>query len=139
MMRRCPRCALPETFPGIEFHETEGCNYCIYHTHFAQRQQRFREQLKAGFEAVVEEARRTRDNHHAILCYSGGKDSTFLLHLLRTEYNLDVLAYTMDNGFISPQALRNISTIVDRLGVDHIFVRPRSGLMNRMFREALTN
>jgi hypothetical protein len=138
-MKRCPRCALPETFPGIEFHETEGCNYCVYHSHFSKRQQRFREQLKAGFEAVVEQARQTRGNHHAILCYSGGKDSTFLLHLLRTVYKLDVLSYTMDNGFISPQALRNVATIVDKLGVDHIFVRPRSDLMKRMFREALTN
>jgi hypothetical protein len=138
-MKRCPRCALPETFPGIQFHEIQGCNYCIYHAYFTERQTIFREQLRLAFEQVVQEARGKTDGHQAILCYSGGKDSTFLLHLLRTEYQMDVLAYTMDNGFISPQAFRNISKVVDRLGVDHLLIRPRSDLMKRMFREALTN
>lgn len=27
-MRRCNRCILPETFPGIEFDEYGVCNYC---------------------------------------------------------------------------------------------------------------
>lgn len=137
-MRRCPRCALPETFPGIEFDERAGCNYCIYHEFFAEKQELFREKLSTAFVEVVEQARLKTDGHHAILCYSGGKDSTFLLHMLRTQYNMDVLAFTMDNGFISPQAFRNISKVVDKLGVDHVLVRPRSDLMKRMFREALT-
>jgi len=28
-MRRCTRCILPETFPGIEFDEDGVCNYCL--------------------------------------------------------------------------------------------------------------
>ena len=27
-MRRCKKCVLPETFPGIEFDENNECNYC---------------------------------------------------------------------------------------------------------------
>ena len=27
-MKRCTKCILPETFPGIEFDEEGECNYC---------------------------------------------------------------------------------------------------------------
>lgn len=27
-LKRCTRCILPETFPGIEFDEDGVCNYC---------------------------------------------------------------------------------------------------------------
>ena len=31
-MKRCTRCILPETFPGIRFDEKGVCNYCTsYH------------------------------------------------------------------------------------------------------------
>jgi hypothetical protein len=138
-MKRCPRCALPETFPGIEFHEGGVCNYCIYYDLFAERQKVFKERLREEFEQVVAEAKQKPAGYHCILCYSGGKDSTFLLHLLKTQYDLNTLAFTLDNGFISPQAFRNIGKVVERLGVDHIFFRPRSSLVKTMFREAITN
>lgn len=138
-MDRCSRCALPEAFPGIEFHEDGICNYCIYHNLFSQRLKVFKERLREEFEKVVAEAKQKENGYHCILCYSGGKDSTFLLHLLKTKYNLNPLAYTLDNGFLSPQAFRNIAKVVDHLEVDHIFFRPRSGMMKAIFREALTN
>jgi hypothetical protein len=138
-MKRCPRCALPASFPGIQFHDDGVCNYCIYHGVFAERLQSFREHLKDEFESVVAQAKLKRNAHHCILCYSGGKDSTFLLHMLKTKYDLNVLAYTMDNGFLSPQAFRNIAKVVECLDVDHVVVRPRAKMMKTIFREALTN
>jgi hypothetical protein len=27
-LKRCTKCILPETFPGIEFDENDVCNYC---------------------------------------------------------------------------------------------------------------
>ncbi len=62
-----------------------------------------------------------------------------MLHLLKIEYGLNPLAYTLDNGFLSPQAHVNISEVIRRLDIDHIYLRPRAGMLKRMFREALTN
>jgi hypothetical protein len=139
-MKRCPRCALPETFPGIEFQEGGECNYCVYYDLFDERRQVFKERLREEFEKVVAQVKREqRSGYHCILCYSGGKDSTFLPHLLKTKYNLNTLAFTLDNGFISPQAFRNIAKVTEALGVDHVYFRPRANLVKVMFREALTN
>jgi hypothetical protein len=139
-MTRCPRCALPDVFPGFEMTAAGTCNYCVYHDLFMDRLRAFRARLRDEFTKAVDEALQSnRNGHHCILCYSGGKDSTFLLHLLKTQYGLNPLAFTLDNGFISPQAFRNIAKVVDALAVDHIYVRPRSDLIKTVFREALTN
>lgn len=139
-MTRCPRCALPDAFPGFEMTSAGVCNYCVYHDLFMDRLAAFRSRLRDEFTRAVDDARRANPSgHHCILCYSGGKDSTFLLHLLKTQYGLNPLAFTLDNGFISPQAFRNIAKVVDALAVDHIYVRPRSDVIKAVFREALTN
>jgi hypothetical protein len=139
VMRRCERCALPETYPGIEFQPGGSCNYCIYYDIFTEKRAVFKERLRTEFERFVEEAKQKQGGYHCVVCYSGGKDSTFLLHLMKREYGLNPLAFTLDNGFISPQAIRNIARVVDNLAVDHIYFRPRSDMLKKTFREALTN
>jgi hypothetical protein len=58
------------------------------------------------------------------MCYSGGKDSTYTLQLAVQRYGLRVLAFTLDNGYLSPAAFDNIHRVVKNLGVDLITVRP---------------
>ena len=44
----------------------------------------------------------------AIVLFSGGKDSSFLVHRLITEYpKLRIVTMLVDNGFMSPYALDN--------------------------------
>jgi hypothetical protein len=47
-----------------------------------------------------------------------------------------VLAWSFDNGFVSPRAVENIGAVVEALGVDHVFFRPRWDLMRRIFSAA---
>ncbi len=65
-----------------------------------------------------------RGEYDAIVCYSGGKDSSYTLSLAVNKYKLRVLAFTLDNGHLSSYALDNINRVVDSLGIDHIMVRP---------------
>jgi tRNA(Ile)-lysidine synthase TilS/MesJ len=41
---------------------------------------------------------------------------------------------SIDNGFVSEQARKNICNVVENLGVDHIFLKPRYDVMARIFR-----
>lgn len=51
---------------------------------------------------------RDTGTYDALLCFSGGKDSTYTLWLLRKKLGLRVLAVTFDNGFLPEQTFKNI-------------------------------
>lgn len=136
-MKRCRLCVLPESFPGIEFTAEGVCSLC------EQAKERKElipslEKLKAKLEALLDEAKARREKYDALVAYSGGKDSTFLLHLLKERYGLSLLAFTFDNGFLSDHVYLNMRTVLDRLGVDHVLFRPRQDLMNKIFFESAT-
>ncbi len=48
---------------------------------------------------------------------------------------LSILAYTLDNGYISQEAKTNIKRVVNTLGVDHIF--GKTNAMNAIFADSL--
>jgi len=67
------------------------------------------------------------------MCYSGGKDSTFSLQILKQEYKANILAVTVDNGFVSDRAVKNIQNVVESLGIDHYLIKPRFDIVKKIF------
>ncbi len=130
-MKYCTRCVLPETFPGIRFDEEGVCQYCR-ETPDPEKRAAQKARLRARFEALVEKLR-PRPGYHALMAWSGGKDSTYTLWLLREHYGLRVLAFTLDNSFTSPAALKNMRVVAENLAVDHIIVKPRFDLLRTIF------
>jgi tRNA(Ile)-lysidine synthase TilS/MesJ len=131
-MNICNKCALPETFPGIRFDEQGVCNLCLGFKGTDDAPTKKTEYRKK-FEALIEQYRGS-GTYDVLVCYSGGKDSTYTLTILKEEYGLNVLAVTLDNGFISEQTLKNIRAVVENLGVDHISFKPRFDVLARIFR-----
>ncbi len=80
-------------------------------------------------------------DYDALVMFSGGKDSAYVLHRLRTEFaSLRVLAVTVDNGFLSPVAMDNVQRALPLLeGVDHMVYRARPRLYAQTFRHAFTH
>lgn len=139
-MKLCTNCILPETFPGISFDPAGVCNFCRQSEGTGSRhledKGRYAEKFAALLEATcAPEAARQR-SYDVLMAYSGGKDSTYTLLLLRRKHGLRVLAVSFDNGFISPRALENIRAVNDALGVDHILFKPRWDLLRRIFATA---
>ncbi len=78
--------------------------------------------------------------YDAICLFSGGKDSTYMIQRIRSEFpRLRMLAYTIDNGFMSPVAKDNVYELIGKLQVDHIFMRPEKGFYKKLFRYCLTH
>ncbi|MEV7185425.1 hypothetical protein [Kitasatospora sp. NPDC093102] len=129
--RICVRCVLPESFPGVEFDDLGVCTYC------ADESERI--EIDRGLiTAAVAEAKAAAEggNYDALVLYSGGKDSS--LALARTVgLGLRTLAFTLDNGYLSNAAGRNVANVLDALGVDHVRFRPPGGLMKRLYRTSL--
>ena len=134
-MKICARCVLPETFPGVRFDAEGVCSYCRGHKgedKLAAKMERARKK----FETLVDEVR-GRSGYHCLLAFSGGKDSTYTLWLLRELYDLRVLAVTVDNGFLSPESFSNIRRVVENVNADHILIKPRFDLLKKMFAAVL--
>jgi len=133
-MKRCAKCVLPETFPGIDFDEKGICNHC--------RAFRGIEHLKVSKKKYMDKfekllaTHRTKGTYDCIMAYSGGKDSTYTLVVLKEKYDMSILALTIDNGFVSPVAIKNIHSVVEGLNIDHIMYKPRFDLMKKIFKAA---
>jgi hypothetical protein len=114
-LRRCTRCILPETMPFIEFDSEGVCNYCRSHTPIRY----------LGADALaqaVEPFRRPPGQPDSIVTFSGGRDSSYALHYLKTTLKLNPIAYTYDWGMVTDLARRNQARLCGKLGVEHILV-----------------
>lgn len=130
--RVCTRCVLPETFPRISFDKQGVCNYCLESQDREGRRQKAAE-YRDRFDSLVSKYK-GKTSYDALMCYSGGKDSTYTLTVLKEMYGLNVLAFTFDNGFVADQASRNIRNVVERLGIDHMFFKPSFHVLAKIFR-----
>jgi hypothetical protein len=136
-MRRfaiCSKCVLPANFPNISFDPEGVCSFCS-RTDTAH-QSEFDARQRLEFEQLVRH-NKGKFAYDALCCYSGGKDSTYMLKMMVRDLGLNTLAFTLDNGFITGQSKQNIATVVDLLAVDHLFFKPARAFMTRMYREAV--
>ena len=121
-MKTCSRCVLDERFPGIRFNADGECNYCSsakgQEEHLAAK-----EQLESRFRQLLCE-HRGKAGYDCVVAYSGGKDSTYTLHLLQKEYGLKLLAFSFDNWFQSETARENIRAVLSNINVDHLTITP---------------
>jgi tRNA(Ile)-lysidine synthase TilS/MesJ len=130
-MTLCQRCVLPETFPGSNLDPGGLCAFCRARP-AGTDDGAIRKRTRDRFERLVGQVR-GGPGHGCLLAYSGGKDSTYTLLLLRRHYGLRVLAVTFDNGFLSPAAFNNARRVMEVLDVEHLIVKPRFGLMRKLF------
>jgi len=133
-IKRCRNCLLPENFPGVKFDENGICNHCL-NFKGVENLDKKKQEYRKRFEDLVAE-HKGKYSYDALMGYSGGKDSTYTLFLLKKEYGLNPLAVTFDNGFLPPQTIQNIQTVTDELGIDHILFKPRFDMMKKIFRES---
>jgi tRNA(Ile)-lysidine synthase TilS/MesJ len=130
----CTRCILSSSFPGIQVGNDGLCNICRSAPSIEEMagvRQSLRESMRSAIDAG-----RGAGNYDCVVAYSGGKDSTFVLRLLAQEYQARCLALTVDNGFLSEQALANCNHVTTALEVDFMLVKPTSSFMNTMYQKS---
>jgi tRNA(Ile)-lysidine synthase TilS/MesJ len=132
-LRLCTRCILPETFPGIKFDAAGVCNHCRQEEAALVKRDVKTAEYRRRLDDLVSDTRGRAPTYDAIIAYSGGKDSSYTLKLLRQHYDLRVLAFIFDNHFVSPTAVDNIRAVTDNLKVDHVSFRPPWPVMKSLF------
>jgi tRNA(Ile)-lysidine synthase TilS/MesJ len=132
-MKICNRCILPATFPNIKFDENGICNHCRREEQALDKNSLRRGEYRQKLDDLIFSIKGKSPTYDAVIAYSGGKDSTYTLKILKEQYHLRILAFTLDNHFVSPTALKNIELVCDHLGVDQISFRPSWPFMKKVF------
>jgi glucosamine--fructose-6-phosphate aminotransferase (isomerizing) len=114
-LKRCTKCLLTETMPFITFDDNGVCNYC---RSYQKKELRGEDRLRE----ITERYRRRDGQPDCIVAYSGGRDSTFGLHYIKTVLKLHPIAYTYDWGMLTDLGRRNIARVCGKLGVENILV-----------------
>jgi hypothetical protein len=109
-IKRCAKCILPSTMPGIKFDKEGVCNYC--NSYIKQKLLGEDSLLK-----ILATAQKTNSEYDCIVNISGGRDSSYAILKLVKDYQMKVLAVNYQNPFTHPIALQNIENIQRILGV----------------------
>jgi len=91
--------------------------------------------LGRELDKIVTWAKGQKKRFDCIVPFSGGKDSSFTLHICRKKLGLKVLAVNFNNGLRTPEALANIEEIIKKTDVAYVCYGPNWELMRRLYRQ----
>jgi N-acetyl sugar amidotransferase len=118
-MRYCRRCVYPENHPfGLGFDEDGVCLGCRVHEEkdrldWVEREQALRRLLD-------DHRDRSPSGYDCVVPVSGGRDSFFILHLVRKVYGLNPLLVSYNRHYNTAAGLRNLELLRTLLGADII-------------------
>lgn len=104
----------------IKFDKDGVCDHCITFDKEILPNWNFGINKHGEVKEIVKKIKQkgARNEFDCILGLSGGIDSSFLLHLVVTEYNLRPLVFHVDGGWNSQLATNNIEKLVDELDLE---------------------
>jgi len=133
----CQKCVLTDKFPRISFDENGVCNFCRS-SKKADDQTDLKKKYEEKFKALISEYK-GKGTYDCLVAFSGGKDSTYTLHLLKNNYHLNILSFSFDNWFQSKRAAQNIRNVVQHLNLDHITILPSFDTFKKILHTAISS
>ena len=112
-LKKCKKCILPETYPFISFDTNGECNFC--NGYEKQKYKGEKELFK-----ILDQFRSNNNEPDCLVGLSGGRDSSYGLHLLKKKFKMNPVAYTYDWGLTTDISRINQSKICGKLGIEHI-------------------
>jgi len=128
-LRRCKRCLLPETYETIEFDAEGICNICRGAEH---KQNAIDWDGRKILLTRLIEKHRGKYEYDCIVPFSGGKDSTFQLWYLVTQYKLKPLVVRFNHGFMRSVIHENNQRTFKKLGVDVLEFTPNWHVVKKL-------
>lgn len=113
----CSRCVMDTSDSLITFDEKGECNHCKrFDEEILPYWKTFsKDWLDRKISAIKEECK--NNPYDVIIGLSGGLDSSYLLHYMKTHYDLRILAVHIDAGWNTEIANANIQKLVKKLGI----------------------
>ena len=132
----CVTCGLPSNYPRSEFDDRGECSDCRAFARHADDVARYFGTPDDLHRILADIKVRAADAPvDCLVLVSGGKDSTYMLYRLVRDFGVRPLVFTLDNGYISKDALDNVRSACADLDVElHIGSTPH---MNAIFADSL--
>ncbi len=132
----CVVCGLSALVPGVRIDTGGHCQHCHQGEQETDNEEQKRRLRQRFFDLIASSPRESA--YDCLVSYSGGKDSSYTLLMLKEDYGLRVLAVVFDQGFISERARRNIEEVAAFAEVDCLIVKPSFSALRDLFRASLT-
>lgn len=117
--RICSKGLWDESIPNISFDENGISNYAKMFDKLCSLYPRGEKGRNEWYNIVDQiKERGKKHKYDCLVGVSGGTDSSFLLHLLKKDYGLRILAVNMDNGWNSEITVENIKKLTKYLDID---------------------
>ena len=134
---QCQRCLNDGTVRNISFNEQGICNYCLEYDKIAD-QLKDHKRLEKLFINRINKIK-GKYKYDVALGISGGKDSMYVLYQLINKYHLKVKTFTMNNGFLSDTAKKNINKMVKEFNVDHEYIEFDHEMLKNIYRYSMSH
>jgi N-acetyl sugar amidotransferase len=131
-MQYCTKCVIPSTRPGISFNEQGVCSAC-QHAEEANKVN-----WKHRFKELKQLAKKYRKSkgYDCIIAVSGGKDSTFQIHVVKNILKLHPLLVNVYNFSWTQTGLDNFNNMSEQFGCDTISLHLNRKVAKPMMRKA---
>jgi N-acetyl sugar amidotransferase len=125
---------MPASNEGMQFDEMGICQAC------QSSEQKIRinwVEREKELKKILDHYKSLNNDYDCIIPISGGKDSTFQLHVLTKIYGMRALAVTFSHTWFSETGRYNLQNCLEKFDVDHIMFSPGRSLVNRLARQSL--
>ncbi len=134
LSKRCSKCILPENYETLD--EKLICKACEVELSDTKE-----EKISgSNIDSILKDYQQKGERWDAVLLFSGGKDSTYMLNKITAEYtDLRILVMLVDNGFMSPIATSNAQKVLSKFNIDSMVFRPDKEFVKKTFNFAFKN
>ncbi len=135
--KTCSICVLHSKVPGITINDEGICSICANYKRFEQHEPKMRKYLLAEMENLFESVKKKERPYHAIVLFSGGKDSTILVKMAKEKYGLRTLAFSVMHPLVNDTAKKNMDDVTRKLNVELIKAYPDEEVYKKCVRQGI--
>ncbi len=138
--KTCSKCVLHDQIPGITVNDEGLCSVCAHYDKFKTHEPKLSKYLTEEMENLFEKSKSKKDRpYHAIVLFSGGKDSTVLVKMAKEKYGLRTLACAVMHPLVNETAEKNMEDVTSKLNVDLIKLYPNETLYRKAIKMGIQN
>jgi len=132
-MKKCTKCVMPETKPGISFDKHGVCNACV--------NEKLKEEVdwNTRFKNLLGIANRVKkkksNGYNCVIPVSGGKDSTLQAITAKEKLGLTPLLVCVEPLYVTDRGRKNLNNL-SKLGFDIFVFKPNQKIMPKLLKRS---